>query len=829
MERIYLNDGWKYSDRWQMKMTQPDYDYSEFEDVRLPHTVAVTPINYFDESIYQKVCCYRRAVRTEEGWNGKRILLTIDGAAHEAELFVNGRSNIVHRCGYTAFTVDITESIRPQSGEENNIVIRISSRESLNIPPFGKVIDYMTYGGIYRGVYLEIKEMDSIDDIYINTSKCDRSSGTSKFSSSISLCMQSTRMPDKCSHRYEIRQSICDSEGKTVRKNSIEWIPFTMKSSEQSTRTEFDVSGVTLWSVDSPALYCCVTELYTDGEKTDEKRTRFGFREIRFDAEGFFLNGEKIKISGLNRHQSFPYVGYAMPDRLQREDAQILKCELGVNAVRCSHYPQSQAFIDMCDELGLLVFMEFPGWQYIGDESWKDQACENLREMILLYRNHPSIFMWGVRINESQDDDEFYERTNRTAHELDGSRPTGGVRFLQKSSLLEDVYTYNDFLHDGKAPGVSLKKDVTPDMGKGYLISEYNGHMYPSKNFDDELHRTEHARRHLTVLNEVMHQSDIAGAFGWCMFDYNTHKDFGSGDRICYHGVMDMFRNPKTAAYVYSSQTDSRDVFELSSTMDIGEYAGGHFNRVYAFTNADSVKLYKNNEFIREFFPDRKDYAFLRHPPVVIDDFIGCLIEHHEKYTHEQAEQIKLVLRAFTEYGMNSLPFRIRLRVLKLMIFDHLTLPEGTRLYYTYLANWGEEATAYRFEAIRDGKVFRTIIKSPVTSHHLELCVGAGEKADADGYYSMTEGNTYDAESVRIRMVDQNGNVMPYFSEPVNFVCSGCIELIGPAIMSLKGGMGGTYVRTSGVAGKGLLRITCGPEAAEVRFIVNAACDGNNV
>lgn len=131
--------------------------------------------------------------------------------------------------------------------------------------------------------------------------------------------------------------------------------------------------------------------------------------------------GKKVFLRGLNRHQSYPYIGYAAPESLQREDARIHQEELGCNAVRTSHYPQSQYFLDECDRRGLLVFTEIPGWQHIGDQPWKDQACENVREMILQNRNHPAIVLWGVRINESVDDDPFYIRTNAIAHELDPS------------------------------------------------------------------------------------------------------------------------------------------------------------------------------------------------------------------------------------------------------------------------------------------------------------------------------------------------------------------------------------------------------------------------
>lgn len=204
----------------------------------------------------------------------------------------------------------------------------------------------------------------------------------------------------------------------------------------------------------------------------------------------------------------------------------------------------------------MLVFTEFPGWQHIGDKAWKDIAVSNVKEMITEYRNHPSIILWGVRINESVDDDEFYTRTNALAHKLDSTRQTGGVRCNKKMSLLEDVYTYNDFSHTGNNPGCEPKENVTPDMDKAYFVSEYNGHMFPTKPYDSEEHMRDHLIRHAAVLDSVASHRDIAGSFGWCMFDYNTHKDFGSGDRICYHGVMDMFRNEKPAAYIYAAQSE---------------------------------------------------------------------------------------------------------------------------------------------------------------------------------------------------------------------------------------------------------------------------------
>ena len=210
---------------------------------------------------------------------------------------------------------------------------------------------------------------------------------------------------------------------------------------------KFDnLTDIELWSLDYPVRYGLGTALhFSDGSVDDNGAFPFGFREARFKDEGFYLNGELLKLRGLNRHQMFPYIGQAAPKRLQERDADIIKYELGCNIVRTSHYPQSPHFLNRCDEIGLLVFEEIPGWQHIGDEDWQALSIRDVQAMIERDWNHPSIIIWGVRINESLDNTEFYTKTNQLARELDPIRPTGGVRFWQHSEFLEDVFTFNDF------------------------------------------------------------------------------------------------------------------------------------------------------------------------------------------------------------------------------------------------------------------------------------------------------------------------------------------------------------------------------------------------
>ena len=777
--RTYINDNWLFTETFTEELITEAGSAEQMTDVRLPHTCKETPLHYFDEQEYQMVSGYQRTIFASDNWEGKVILLTFEAVGHDATVYLNGKEIGSHHCGYTAFTLDISEHLN--YGANNLLTVRVDSRESLNVPPFGFVIDYMTFGGVYRDVYLEIKEPAHITDIFLTSNILSFAEHKAELITRVSASKEATGL--------FIRQSMKN-------KRSGEWQVLGECSIGSGTLSlRFELSDIEFWDTERPSLYEIKTELMKGGVALETRMNYFGFRKAEFKEDGFYLNEKKLKLRGLNRHQSYPYVGYAMPESMQKLDADILKKELGVNAVRTSHYPQSHYFLDRCDELGLLVFTEMPGWQHIGDADWKNQAVENVRDMVLQYRNHTSIILWGVRINESVDDDEFYQRTNEMAHKLDDTRPTGGVRAIKKSSLLEDVYTYNDFIHDGKTHGCEKKEAVTSDKKKPYLISEYNGHMYPTKMFDCEEHRTEHALRHVRVLDAVAGEADIAGSFGWCMFDYNTHKDFGSGDRICYHGVMDMFRNPKLAAAAYASQQENTPVLELSSSMDIGEHPACNRGETYIFTNASKVRMYKNDRFLKEYTAKDSAYQNLAHGPIAIDDYLGDALDA-ENYPKKKAEGIKQILNDYTRYGgITNLPKKTLLKAAWMILRYGMKMEDAVSIYTKYIGDWGGEATTYRFEALdSDGAtIYKTIQKKPMTKVELGVLVD---------HTVLIEKNSYDVASIRIQAKDEFGNVLPFYQEPVFLEVSGPIALIGPEVISLNGGMGGTYVKTLGSAGE---------------------------
>lgn len=812
--RVYLDRKWTFFEQFDDSMIHAPSTGGKVVDI--PHTVKETPLSYFDEHIYQMICCYQKRFVAPNQWSEKDVFITFEGVGHESDVYVNGVKVAHHECGYTAFTANITEALR--FGGENLISICVNTNENINQPPFGYVIDYMTYGGIYRDVYFEIKDKIHIKDVFYKPALLERVSTVKRGKRQIEKIKTQGILKSECVISREAYE-LSLKEKLFVKQFLEDDLLFTqpatgVEKTEDGYKMMLTSAPLTirLWDVESPTTYVAKTQLICDGKVVDEFSSTVGFRNIDFNKDGFFLNGRKLKIRGLNRHQSYPYVGYAMPESMQRFDAKLLKDELGVNAVRTSHYPQSHFFIDECDKQGLLVFTEMPGWQHIGDEDWKNKAVQNVSDMIHQYRNHPSIFLWGVRINESPDDDEFYKRTNEVAKAADPTRFTGGVRCIANSHLFEDVYTYNDFSHSGANKGCQDKDDVTSDESKAYLISEFNGHMFPTKSYDAEEHRREHAIRYANVLNGVNEHGNIAGSFGWCMFDYNTHKDFGSGDRICYHGVMDMFRNPKFAASIYAAEGLEEPVLELSTSFDIGEHPACNRGETYIISNADSVRMYKNDVLIKEYVPSDSAFKHLKHGPILIDDYIGNAIHDSGEFKKGTANLIKYCCNQVATNGLKITP-SLAWAAFRLVVFKHVSPSQAVPLYNKYVGDWGGESKQYRFDAVKDGEVVKSTTLCAMTKVNI--------KASAS-HTLLCEQHTYDVAEIRIKAVDENDNQLYFYNEPLCIETEGPIEVVGPSLISLKGGMTGIYIKSLGEDGDGKVKISGnGFEPVEISVCVN--------
>src|SRR5580698_2844128 len=531
-----INRNWRFSPKATEAARARTFDDSKFERVTVPHTNQREPWHSFDEKSYEFVSVYRRRFKLPAAAQGKRVFVDFEGVMTASTVWLNGARLGEYRGGYTPFSFELTEHV--DFAGENVLAVEVDSSERPDIPPFGYEIDYLTFGGIYREVALRVVPHDSLENIFAEPK--DVLSG--KPTLDVQCWLASSRKSPESG--WSLEATLHDGDH-AISKATLE-LPSGEDSWNVPQTVHLDNLGaIELWNLKTPKLYRVEVKLMKGGVVIDSDGRRIGFREAKFTPQGFSLNGTVIKLRGLDRHQTFPWVGQAMPGRAQRRDAIILRKNLHCNIVRTSHYPQSRHFLDCCDEIGLLVLEEIPGWQHIGDQAWQDIAVDNVSRMVRRDWNHPSIILWGVRINESRDNHDFYTRTNAVAHQLDPTRQTGGIRYFQSSEFLEDVFTMNDFGWPLKPPNHPL-----------YLNTEFVGHTYPTKTIDNIERLREHTIRHARVHDQLASNAQYAGGIGWCAFDYNTHSNFGSGDRICYHGVTDIFRESKPAAGFYRSQCE---------------------------------------------------------------------------------------------------------------------------------------------------------------------------------------------------------------------------------------------------------------------------------
>lgn len=824
---VPLSAGWHYRDSpadgaWLEAGFSPGDDPA-WRRVDIPHTLQELPLNHFDERSYQKKGTYWRSIdarslpRPDEGG---RVFLDFEGVAVSCKVWLNGAKVGGHAGAYAPFSLDVTEAIAVDG--DNSLVVEVDAAEDPGVPPFGNIVDYLVYGGIYRAVFLRVQGAVYIETIHARTRVGEPAGsaggvgpgaagatgadagnsvaeGRCGLAVDIALGGRAEAWPEAAGASIRARLS---RDGAIVAEASATLADLS-GSREKSARVEFPaLVGIERWDIDSPTLYDLEVTLSREGGALDRVATRVGFRTARFTAEGFFLNGRRVFLRGLNRHQSYPYVGYAMGPGAQRRDAEILRRELGARIVRTSHYPQSRHFLDACDELGLLVLEELPGWQHIGDAAWKDCALADLGDMIRRDRNHPSIVLWGVRINESPDDDAFYARTNALAAKLDPDRQRGGIRNFRGSALLEDVYTFNDFTHDGGKAAVTPSKAVKGKAADSpYMITEHSGHMFPTKRWDQEERLAEQARRHARVLDAAMGDPGTAGAIGWCAFDYNTHKDFGSGDRICYHGVSDMFRIPKYAAALYASQEDPsrRVVLEAASIFAKGERGALRELPVEVYTNCDAVEVRRFGEKVGRFYPDRARFPHLGHPPVVLRDLVGDTIDK-EGFAQRDKEIFIALASKVMAGGPESLNLADKLRFLAFSRRTGLSLKAAEALFVKYGYAWGRPGDVLELVGILGGaEAVRRTYGADSSAARLELA------ADAPAL-RVRPGDEWDAVRVVATMRDQYGNRCAHAFDPLRLEVAGPGRLLGPELVSLSGGAVAFWIAS-----------TCGPGAVQAR------------
>lgn len=648
-----------------------DFDDAAWTSVNLPHTARlealVTGARGSATWQWQGLCWYRRVLEVDESAAGARIWLRFGAAMNVAEVYLDGRRLGAHLGGYTPFAFDITNFITP--GRPAMLAVRLDNRDNAVTGPKPlHDLDFNMYGGLYRMVELVVKDALQITDAILADRPASggilvRTLEASPASATVSVQVHVRNASDH-DRRFTLLHTLSGPDGRvaaTVTTTPTQLAP----GADADITATLQVRSPALWHPRSPSLYTLETALIEAERVLETERTRVGIRRFAVSAEGLRINGERMFLRGTNRHQDYPFLGYAISDDAQFRDAKLIK-EAGFDYIRLSHYLHAPAFMDACDELGLVVMNCIPGWQYFNrrDGAFTELQYENIRRMMRRDRNHACVLLWETSLNETSMPPEFVERSHAIGHEeLPGDQTftcgwSGG---------------YDVFIQARQHGGCTQEKD------RPCVVSEYGDWEYYAQNAGlnqaawanlapDEQNSRQlrwHGERRLlqqcTNFQEAANDNRKTIAFGdglWVMFDYNR----GYAPDIESSGCADLFRLPKFSYHFFRSQRDPRERYAHAATGPM-VFIASHWTSasplpLRVFSNTDEVELRVNGRLLAKQRPDADRLSTnLAHAPFTfavaqfepgtleaIGYLDGQVVARHVVRTPEGASQLRLSL-----------------------------------------------------------------------------------------------------------------------------------------------------------------------------------------
>ena len=548
-----------------------------------------------------------------------RSFVRFDGVLSAAKVYLNGRLIGEHSGGYLPLTCELS-GILSRTG--NVLAVVVDGRWSQDVPPdlptFAKpsAIDFYQPAGMYRSVSVYPEPKSFLRDVFASPQDvltADRScpvrcaiDSNTKITGKVSLVAELT--PGRQADRQRLHR-VRESAARRARGNG--HVDRAFRGAAVGRRRSRVVRGR--------------GDVADRGQTGRPATVRIGFRDASFTVDGFFLNGRRLKLFGFNRHQWYPFVGGAMPERVQRRDAEILKNELNCNMVRCSHYPQSTAFLDACDELGIMVWEEIPGWGHVGDDPWQQRVLQDVHDMVVRDRNRPSVIVWGTRVNETLGPVVLYDRTDQLAQQLDPSRPTSGAvtgnlglrrcRCFRATSIRRSRSTTTASRGiRGRSP-VCGRRGRTRRTWSPRRSARWSGRRPIAARTAAHV-QGEQARLHAAVHDAAAADDRYSGLLAWCGFDYPSGS-WHSVNGVKYPGVVDFFRIPKLGAAFYQSQVAPgvRTVIQPAFYWD----GAGPGRDAVVWSNCDKLVCYLDGRKVATATPERKLFPHLAYPPFVVD------------------------------------------------------------------------------------------------------------------------------------------------------------------------------------------------------------------
>ena len=638
-QKINFNGNWQTCNQEDLNPSQKSvpvddsYSFRDWKTVTLPHTAKVEPLVIMEPWV--GISWYKKDFTAKRDWENRKVFIEFEAVMQKAEVWLNGKLLMTHTGGYLPFTVDISNEIK--YNKSNRLVVRTDNHDDPEVPP-GKPIkdlDFCYYSGIYRNVSLLI-----CDRLYITDpvqAHQPASGGIRVWYPEVTAQMATVavsaliRNDFDQARNFELSYILFDKTGTAVTLKSSQKITLEAKS-EKTILEKLQVEMPDLWHPNHPDLYTLKVGIVENNTLNDFISTKIGIRKFELVRKHFLINGDPLLFVGTNRHQEYPYIGNALSDNAQYRDAVKIK-EAGFNIVRLSHYPQSPAFMNACDELGILTIAAIPGWQFTGNETFMQHSYQDARDLIRRDRNHASVAMWELSLNETPMTDNFMQQMVMIA---DQESPDSKLITCGWINKFYDVWI--PARQHAKAPDYWKKYDGETPMFTGeYGDWEYfaqdaglNQTGYAGLKGDERTSRQLRGAGEKRLLQQAVnfqeaHNDNLInphlGDANWLMFDYNR----GYSPDIESSGIMDIFRLPKFSYYFYRSQNqsiNSATTIKNSPTVKIASYwnVTSDFHNLKVYSNCDEIALYLNNILIERKTASRDNISGqLPYPPFIFN------------------------------------------------------------------------------------------------------------------------------------------------------------------------------------------------------------------
>ena len=633
---VNLDSGWRFRFGYE-------FDKRSGVTVQLPHSWNALDVTSGADHYHRGIGNYTKKVSIPAEWEGKRVFIKFEGANSICDFFLNGKFVGEHRGGYTAFVYDITDRLR--YGQDNELWARVNNSEQLDVMPL--VGDFNIGGGLYRDVYFIITDKACISpEDHASPGVYFSQRNVTGKSADIGLRVMLSNTDGK-DRDLVVRMSVKDGTKTVVTKEKKVRLASGTRLTEET--IGFSIKNPHLWnSRQDPFIYDATVSLLEGGKEIDSVRQPLGLRHFRFDPdEGFFLNGRHLRLRGVCRHQERSEIGNALRPEHHEEDARLMS-EMGVNALRGSHYPHATYFYDLMDKYGIVTWAEIPfvgpgGYAdkgFVDKESFKENGRTQLTELILQQYNHPGICVWGL-FNElkSQGDNplEYIKELNALAHELDPYRPTTAAsnQYGDPMNEVTDEIGFNRY--DGwygsspKTLATFLDKYHEEFPQAKLSISEYGAgasiyhqqdslkQPVPTSYWHPENWQTFYHIENWKIINE---RPFVWGSFIWNMFDFGAaNRTEGDRPGINDKGLVTRDRKiRKDAFYFYKANWNEEPMVHIEGKRNTLRQR--QRTEVIVFTNTSGVTLNVNGRDVGTMTPD--EYHICRFP-VTLDKGVNVI------------------------------------------------------------------------------------------------------------------------------------------------------------------------------------------------------------